>query len=189
MITYPIACDTIQRRLSLLTIIAKIFKILNSETDPVQISLSLCFGMIAGLTPLWSLHNVVVLLLVLVLRVNLSTFILGWLGFTGVAYLLDPLFHVIGLDVLTHSSLQGIWTSLYNSTLWRFSNFNNSILMGSVIVSLILFIPLFFLSRLIIVKYREHILSWVMKLPIVKAFKASEFYNTYQSITDWGGLR
>ena len=172
----------------MLTIVARIFKILNSETEPAQISLSLCFAMVAGLTPLWTLHNLVVLLLVLILRVNLTTFILGWLGFTGVAYLLDPLFHVIGLNVLTQNSLQDIWTSLYNSTLWRFSNFNNSILMGSLIFSLILFIPLFFLSRLIIVKYREHMLEWIMKSPILKAVKASKFYNTYQSVSDWGGF-
>ena len=80
----------------MLTIIAKIFKTLNSETDPFQISLALCFSMIAGLTPLWSLHNIVVLLLTLILRVNLATFLLGWAGFSGIAYLLDPLFHTSG---------------------------------------------------------------------------------------------
>ena len=173
----------------MLTIIAKIFKIMNSETEPFQISLSLCFAMIAGFTPLWTLHNLVILLLVLVLRVNLTTFIMGWIGFSGIAYLLDSLFHAIGFTVLTNTTLQGIWTSLYNATLWRLTNFNNSIVMGSLVVSLGLCVPLFLLSHLIVVKYREHILSYVIKLPLVKAFKTSEFYNTYQSISDWGGLR
>jgi uncharacterized protein (TIGR03546 family) len=172
----------------MLTIIAKIFKTLNSEAEPFQISLALCFAMIAGLTPLWRLHNIVVLLLVLLLRVNLTTFILGWLGFSGVAYVLDPVFHVFGLHILTNKALHGFWTSLYNSTLWRLSNFNNSILMGSLIISLGLFVPLFFLSNLMINKYREHILSWVLKSRIVQALKASKFYSIYQSVSDWGGL-
>jgi uncharacterized protein (TIGR03546 family) len=172
----------------MLTIIAKIFKTLNSETEPFQISLALCFAMIAGLTPLWSLHNIIVLLLVLMLRVNLTTFILGWLGFSGVAYVLDPVFHIFGLYILTNNALHGFWTSLYNSTLWRLSNFNNSILMGSLIISLGLFVPLFFLSNLMINRYREHILSWVLKSRIVQTLKASKFYSIYQSVSDWGGL-
>jgi uncharacterized protein (TIGR03546 family) len=171
----------------MLTIVAKIFKILNSETEPFQISMALCFAMIAGLTPLWNIHNIIVLLLVLVLRVNLATFILAWLGFSGIAYLLDPLLHTLGLRILTADALKGLWTSLYNSTLWRLSNFNNTLVMGSLITSLGLFVPLFLLSNLAIKKYREHLLAWVMKSRIIQALKASKFYGIYQSVSDWGG--
>jgi uncharacterized protein (TIGR03546 family) len=172
----------------MLTMIAKVFKILNSETEPFQISLALCFAMIAGLTPLWNVHNIIVLLLVLVLRVNLTTFILAWLGFSGMAYLLDPLLHAFGLRILTADALQNVWTGLYNSTLWRLSNYNNTLLMGSLTTCLVLFGPLFFLSILFINKYRQHILSWVMKSRVVQALKASKFYGIYQSVSDWGGL-
>ena len=143
--------------------------------------------MVAGLTPLWSLHNILVLLLVLLLRVNLATFVLAWVGFAGLAYLLDPVFHGLGYTILTSASLQPLWTALYNSTLWRLTNFNNSLLMGSLVVSIVLFIPLFFVSRLIILKYREHILAWVMKSRLMQALKASKFYQIYQTVSDWGG--
>jgi uncharacterized protein (TIGR03546 family) len=56
----------------------------------------------------------------LILRVNLSTFLLALAAFSGVAWLLDPLFHRMGLALLTADSLQGFWTTLYNSTIWRF---------------------------------------------------------------------
>ncbi len=172
----------------MLTIVAKIFKILNSETEPFQISLALCFAMVAGLTPLWSMHNILVLLLVLLLRVNLATFVLVWVGFSGLAYLLDPLFHSFGYKILTTASLQSVWTSLYNSTPWRMTNFNNSLLMGSLLISIVLFIPMFWISNLIIKKYREHILAWVMKSRIMQVLTASKFYKIYQSVPDWGEL-
>ncbi len=172
----------------MLTIFAKIFKILNSETEPLQISLALCFAMVAGFTPLWSLHNILVLLLALLLRVNLATFILAWIGFSGIAYLLDPAFHSFGYKILTTTSLQSLWTSLYNSILWRLTNFNNSLLIGSLLISIVLFIPLFLISNLVIKKYREHILAWVMKSRIMQALKASKFYQLYQTVSDWGGL-
>ena len=91
----------------------KFLKILNSETDPSQISLAFSFSMIMGLTPIMSLHNLFVLLLVLLLKVNLTTFILGTAVFSVVAYLPDPLFHWIGLHLLTTRSLESLWTILH----------------------------------------------------------------------------
>lgn len=161
---------------------AKLIKVLNAETDPAQISLALCLAMIAGLTPFLSLHNLIVLLLVLVLRVNLSAFLLGLAFFSGLAYALDPLFHRIGLSILTAGPLEGIWTRLYQSTLWRLERFHNSIVMGSLIVSLIGFVPLYLLSQWAIRKYRAHLLAWVRKTRIAQMIKVSKFYQIYESI-------
>ena len=170
----------------MLQILFKLLKVLNSEAEPHQISLAFCFSMIAGLTPFLSLHNVLVLLLVLLLRVNLSAFIIGLVGFSAIAYFIDPLFHMIGLFVLTASHLEGLWTSIYNSTLWRLENFNNSIVMGSLIFSLILFIPFFIITNILIVKYRTNVMAWVEKTRIVQGLKASRIYNLYKSASGWG---
>jgi uncharacterized protein (TIGR03546 family) len=167
--------------------IAKLLMVLNSETEPGQISLGFCFALIAGLTPLLSLHNLFVLLLVLLLRVNLSAFILGLVVFSGVAYLLDPLFHLIGLALLTAGSLQDLWTSLYNSTLWRLERFNNTIVMGSLVFSVVGFVPSYSLSNILIRRYRVHVLAWVQKTRLMQMFRASKLYNAYQSLSGFGG--
>ncbi len=167
--------------------VAKLLRVLNSETEPGQISLGFCFALVAGLTPLWSLHNLVVLLLVLILRVNLSAFLLGLLFFSGLAYLLDPLFHRLGLALLTAGSLEGLWTSLYNTTLWRLERFNNSIVMGSLVFSLVVFVPFYLLSNMLIRRYRAHVLSWVQKTRLMQMFRASKLYNAYQTISGFGG--
>jgi len=166
--------------------VAKLLKVLNSETDPAQISLAFCFAMIMGLTPLYSLHNLVVLFLVLLLRVNLSTFILGWLLFAGLSYLLDPLFHRIGLAILTAKPLEAMWTVLYNTTIFRLSHFNNSIVMGSILVSSILFVPVFLLSNVLINKYRDHILAWIRKTHVIQMLKGSKLYQAYEAVSGWG---
>lgn len=167
--------------------VAKLLRVLNSETEPGQISLGFCFALVAGLTPLWSLHNLVVLLLVLILRVNLSAFLLGLLFFSGLAYLLDPLFHRLGLALLTAGSLEGLWTSLYNTTLWRLERFNNSIVMGSLVFSLVVFVPFYLFSNMLIRRYRAHVLSWVQKTRLMQMFRASKLYNAYQTISGFGG--
>jgi uncharacterized protein (TIGR03546 family) len=171
----------------MLRAIAKLLKALNSDTDPGQISLAFCFSMIAGLTPLFSPHNFLILLLVFVLRVNLSTFILGLTFFSGVAYLLDPIFHRIGLAALTSSGLEGLWTAFYNTTLLRLAKFNNSVVMGSLLFSLVLFAPLYFIANKMIVQYREHVLSWVQKSRIMQAFKATKLYKVYATYSQLRG--
>ena len=173
----------------MLRLIARLLRVLNSETNPGQISLGFCFAMVAGLTPLMSLHNLVVFLLILILRVNLSAFLLGLGVFSGVAYLLDPLFHWYGWHILTAPSLEGLWTSLYNSTLWRLARFNNTMVMGSMVFSLALFVPLYFLSNSLIRRYRAHVLAWIQKTRLMQIFKASKVYQLYQSLPHFGGAR
>ena len=171
----------------MLRLIARLLRVLNSETHPSQISLGFCFAVVAGFTPLVSLHNFVVLLLVLILRVNLSAFLLGLAVFSGLGYLLDPLFNWNGLQILTASSLEGLWTSIYNSTLGRMTRFNNTLVIGSLAFSLLLFVPLYFLSNIMILRYREHVLAWVEKTRLMQFFKASKVYQVYQSLPQFGG--
>lgn len=171
----------------MLRLIARLLRVLNSETNPDQISLGFCLAMVAGLTPLVSLHNFLVLLLVLILRVNLSAFLLGLAVFSGLAYLLDPVFDWNGIQILTAPALEGLWTTLYNSTFWRFTRFNNSIVMGSVAFSFAFFVPLFLFSNGLIVRYREHVLAWVEKTRLMQFFKASKVYQVYQSLPHFGG--
>lgn len=171
----------------MLRTIAKVLRVLNSETEPGQISLAFCLSMIAGFTPFLSVHNLLVFLLVLLFRLNLSTFIFGLVLFSGVAYLFDPLFHRIGLTVLTASALEGLWTLLYNMTLFRLEKFNNSVVMGSLLFSILLFVPLYLLSNQIIVRYRDDVVAWVRKSRIMQAFKATKFYRIYATYSELRG--
>ena len=93
----------------------------------------------------------------------------------------------MGLAILTAGALKPLWTSLYNITLFRLENFNNSIVMGSLIFSLILFVPMYFLFNLLIAKYRNHLLRWVEKSRLMKFFMASKLYRLYKTATGLGG--
>jgi len=165
-------------------LLAKLLKVLNSETEPGQISLGLCLAMIFGFTPLFSLHNLLVLLLVLLLRANLSMFIVGWGVFSAIAYLLDPLFHALGLAVLQAPALESFWIVLYNMVLFRLAHFNNSIVMGSLLVSLALFLPVYLVANRLIRAYRDSVLAWVRKLRIVEMLRTSRLFQVYQTLSN-----
>jgi len=170
----------------MLKMIANLLKILNSDADPSQISLAFGFALLSGLLPLFSPLNLLVLFIVFMLRVNLSAYLLGTAFFSGLAYLLDPLLHRIGLALLTASTLEGLWTTLYNSTLWRIQRFNNSVVMGGLVFGVLCFVPLVLLANALIRRYREHVLAWVKKTRLMQAFTASKFYDIYMKVSGWG---
>ena len=165
--------------------IAKLLRILNSETAPINISVAICFGMIIGFTQIWSVHNLIILFIVLFFRVNLSAFFLGTLVFKSFSFLFTGIFHQIGLALLTADFYKNIGTYLYNITFWKFDRINNTIVVGSIMVSIIGFLPMLLLLNVLIKKYRKHILDYVRKTRIAKAIMSSNIYHYYKKITDF----
>jgi uncharacterized protein (TIGR03546 family) len=170
----------------MIKMIANLLKILNSDADPSQISLALGFALVSGLLPFFSPLSLLILLIVFLLRVNLSAYLLGTAFFSGVAYLLDPLLHRIGLAILTAGPLEGLWTTLYNSTIWRIQRFNNSVVMGGLVFGILCFAPLVLLANALIRRYREDVLAWVKKTRLMQAFTASKFHDIYMKASGWG---
>jgi len=166
----------------MLRTLARLLRVLNSETHPAQIAGAAALAAIMGLTPLWSLHNLLVVLLVLVLRVNLSTFLVTFALFTGIAYLLDPWFHRLGLLLLTSEALQGGWTALYGTVLGRLSGFNNTVLMGSLVAALAVAIVLYPLVVFLVRRYRETVRAWVARSRLMVFLKANKFYRIYAEL-------
>jgi len=166
----------------MLNLLAKFLKLLNGDASPSQISLGFAFALFVGLTPFFSLHNLIILFLVCVIRVNLSAFLLASAVFTLFAFVIDPVSISLGQALLNNPELTQTWTQLYQSDVWRAFKFNHTLLMGSVLVSLILFIPMFVVSRIVISVYRDRLMVWFEKLKISKMVKASKFYKVYEKL-------
>ncbi len=168
--------------------IIKLIRMMHSETDPRQISLGFALGMIPGFTPLASLHNLLVLLASLLFRVNIGAALLSWGAFKILAYALDPLFHQIGLFVLTRIGfLKGLWTALYNAPIFPYTRFNNTVVMGSLIFSILAFLPVYWGGKVMILKYRETLMERLNRLKIVQLFRASSLYKWYSRYSAWAG--
>ena len=168
-----------------LKLIQQLVKALNSDGTPGQVAAGIALGAVFGLTPLMNLHNLVLFGLALILNVSMPGVFLGWTVFVPVGFALDPLFDAVGSRLLLAPGLQGLWTTLYNAPVVPFTNFNNTVVLGSFVVWLVAFVPLFFLARWGVAKYRERVYERLRRMRFFQAVTASGWYSTYKSLTGW----
>ncbi|MFT5574971.1 MAG: hypothetical protein ACI89D_000483 [Bermanella sp.] len=166
----------------MLSVIAKLLKVLNSDDNPAQLALAVVFALIMGLTPLMSPHNILILLLVLFVRVNLGFFIVSFGLFSGLAYLLDPLSNQLGATVLHSEGLQTLWTGLYQASFWRFIGYNNTLIMGSVCLSLIMAIPLYLAVIWALTRYRDKVRAKIAQSRLALLVKGTSLFKLYAAL-------
>jgi len=164
----------------LLKLLQSLVKTLNSDGTPGQVAAGIALGAAFGLTPLVNLHNLLIFALALVLNVSIGGVFLGWSLFVPAGFALDPLFHRVGLTLLSSPALAPLWTALTNVPGVPLTNFNNSVVLGSFVSWLVLWLPLFFLGRWLVAKYRATIYERLRKTRFFKAVTASKLFNVYQ---------
>lgn len=167
--------------LTLIKLIQTLFKALNSEGTPSQVAAGIALGSILGLTPLLSLHNLMMVAVIFLFNVSVPGAIIGWLVFTPVGFVLDPVFHSLGAFLLLEvPGLSPLWYAIAAIPVIPFTSFNNTVLLGSVVGWVLLGWPIFFFARWGVRKYRETIFERIKKMKVYRAVRASKVYNAYR---------
>lgn len=161
-----------------LKIVKSIMTTLHSSVSPNQIAGGCVLGMLLGLLPAKTLLTAFLVVLILILNVNIGSALLVATLTALVSFFLDPLFHATGHALLvTATGLRPLWTKLYNMPLVPFTRFNNTVVMGSVAVGLLLSVPVFLFMRWFVVYYRAHYAQKVEQWKIMKFFKFTSVLN------------
>lgn len=161
--------------------IAKLLAAMNSESSPRQLAVGVAFGMVVGLTPTLSLHNAVILLLVYCLRVNVSAFFIAAAAFGGLGLATAGAFSAFGESLLNDPAFADSWTALYQITLLKLAHFHHTLTLGSLLASIALFIPVYFIAKWLIESYRHVFQAFIEKFKVIQALKSSRFYQIYSS--------
>jgi len=166
----------------MLTIFAKLLKLLNSDQNPGHLALAVCFGLAVGLMPGFSLFLLLLIVLLCVFKANLTLFFLVWGVFEGVAYVFDPALHSLGYSLLTSEGLQATWGEMIQSSFWKLTAFNNSLVMGALVTILALWVPVYLVVYVLVKSYRTNIQAFVEKFKLTQMLKGSKFFKVYQSV-------
>ncbi len=137
---------------------------LTAEDTPKQLAWGIALGMVVGLVPKGNLIAIVLSILMMSCRINLGTAFAAVFAFSWVGMLLDPVSHLIGRWLLTLDGLTPVWTSLYSVPMAPWTSFNNTIVLGSLLIGGSLLWPTYRLALPLVERYqsicRERILQW-----------------------------
>jgi uncharacterized protein (TIGR03546 family) len=166
---------------AILKFIQSLIRALNSEATPLQVAAGFALGSALGLTPLMSLHNLLIVAAIFLFRVTVPGAVLGWLVMMPVGFVLDPVFDAVGrVFLIDAGGLSPLWTTITNTPILALANLNNTIVLGSLVVWAVLTVPLFFLARVGIVQYRRHVYPKLARMRLFRALQASKAYNLYR---------
>ena len=166
-----------------LNFIFKLIKIFHSKEEPHNIALGFALGSIIGLTPFRSLHNLLVFILILLLDVSIPAALFGIFFFSCFAHLCDPLFHNLGYFLLVEVKfLEPVWTYLYNIPVAPLTKFYNTVVLGSLVISLAAFFPVYLGFKQMVKLYQAKVADKANKLKIVQILKANKIFQMYRKI-------
>ncbi len=161
--------------------IQSLVKALNSEGTPAQVAAGIALGSCLGLTPLISLHNLLIVGVIMFFRVSVPGATLGWLIFTPVGFMLDPLFDGVGTRLIVGTpGLESLWVTLYNTPVIALGNPTNTIVVGSLVSWVVGVVPIYVLARVGVGWYRRTIYERYKDPKVFKALRASKLYSVYR---------
>lgn len=158
-----------------------LLRALNSDGTPGQVAMGMAVGLCFGLTPLVSLHNLLVLAVAMLTTLSFPGVFVGWVLATPFGFLLDPLFDRIGMALLTSDALAPLFTWMVNTPVIALSRMNNSVVLGSFVAWLALLLPSYVLFKVLVRRYRADVYAQVQKWKLVQVVRHSKAYELYES--------
>lgn len=172
-----------------LKLLGRVINALNKGAAPWQIAGGMVLGFMLGLIPGWPIQTFLLLLVMFIINVNLTIAGVGAVLASAGAWLLDPVVDRIGGWVLQAGALQGLWTQLYNWPPMVLTRFNNTVVMGAMVVGVIGAVIWFPILIWLVRVYRGRFLIWAEKLWIMRIITGSKWFHLLQRISSLGFSR
>lgn len=141
-----VEAETYEQMLWVYSKMRMLHKALCTKDSPKQMAAGLACGLLLGLLPKGNLVAVAVASMLMATRMSLAVGILCAFAVSLVAPLCDPLTHRIGQEVLTTGALAPLWRHVSRIPLAAWTSFNNTVVMGSLSLGLLLVWPVYRLS-------------------------------------------
>ena len=149
-------------------------KALITEATPNQLAWGFALGVLIGLVPKGNLIAISLGIILAASRANLGVAAATILACSFLSPMLDPASDVVGGWLLSHPDLQSMWTSLYNKPLMPWTDFNNTVVLGSLTIGVLALYPLYRISHLAFDRYVERVSNWAKKFWLVRVLMGLE---------------
>jgi uncharacterized protein (TIGR03546 family) len=154
---------------------------LHGGAESRHLAAGFALGAALGLVPKDNLLAAGFFLLFFLFNVDQSMALLSTLLFTAFGFGLDPVAHGIGWALLKAAPLRGLWTWLYGLPIVPLTRFNNTVVLGNLVLGALLFFPLYYGSLKGFKLYDAHLRARIEASAVVRAIKQWQIYQLYLS--------
>lgn len=155
----------------------KLLKALSSNTDPGAIAAGFSSGILLGFMPKNNLLWYILSIFILFLYIQRTTFVLAMALGSLLSGLLDPSFNQLGILILSNEKMIPAFSAALNVPFVSLTKFNNSVVMGSLVCGIVLYVPLFFLVKLFVYLWRKYVAQYFQNTKIIKFIKKIPFIS------------
>ncbi len=142
--------------------------------SPRAIAFGCAVGMIIGLMPKGNLTAAAISMFVLATQANLAAAAVSGTLFSWAGVWTDPLAHRLGSAILTQPAWQKSFARLYELPLMPWTALNNTVVVGSLALSLALFYPVYRLTWLMFSRHQARIAEKLREYHVDKVLAGAE---------------
>ena len=150
--------------------ITKFLAGVNANTRPGEIAAGIAFGFLLALQPGMTVVRIVILAFAFMLKINMPALFFSLLVFALASPVLDIPVDLLGGFVLGLPALGEFFTTLYNMPLVPYTRFNDTLVMGGLVLGVLAWLPLFFLFCSLVKVYRNKVREKIVNSKVFKAF-------------------
>lgn len=136
--------------------VTSFFRAINANAHPGDIAHAVALGLFLAILPKNNLTFTFLFFLSIFIRINKGAFFISFILFGFVTPFMDVLINNIGFWAVQLPFLRPIFIALENIPFVALFKLSNTMVLGGIIWGLILYIPVYILTRIIIAKYRKY---------------------------------
>lgn len=136
--------------------VTSFFRAINANAHPGDIAHAVALGLFLAILPKNNLTFTFLFFLSIFIRINKGAFFISFILFGFLTPFMDVLINNIGFWAVQLLFLRPIFIALENIPFVALFKLSNTMVLGGIIWGLILYIPVYILTRIIIAKYRKY---------------------------------
>jgi uncharacterized protein (TIGR03546 family) len=148
--------------------------------SPRQLAVGVTLGMMLGLVPKGNLIAVALATMLFGLKVNRSAGLVTAMLFTAIGFWTDGFTHKLGKDVLETPWLQPTFAALYDLPLGPWTGFNNTVVMGSLLLAIYLSYPMYWFSVCIFEAWQPKAAAFLRRYRVTRVLLGLQLTSKWQ---------
>jgi len=175
--------------------IAKLMALLNSNSKPQAVAAAIAFALLLALLPAGNLLWIVLFLLTLVVKLNWGLELVFIALFKTPVVFIDHLIDPLGWRILNIPFISSFIYRIEDIPVMFFLGLNNSIVIGGLVCGIVLWFPVYFLMKILVILFREKVSPGIARSKIIVSLKKapviSQFLNAFHQFSgmyEKGGL-